>query len=55
MPTYEYKCTLCKRKIELNYYTKDKQYCDKCGGELKRVIQGAPVVFKARGFTRRGA
>ena len=53
MPTYDYKCLSCGIKFEHFQSMKDDQLvkCNKCGGELKRLIgAGAGPIFKGTGF-----
>lgn len=52
MPTYEYRCTGCARKIEVQQSFSDapKQTCDFCGEKLRRVFSPIGVLFKGRGF-----
>lgn len=56
IPTYEYKCTACKKKLELveSIKAKPKKKCLKCGKmKLKRLISGGGgVIFKGDGFYR---
>ncbi|HJO94620.1 MAG TPA: FmdB family zinc ribbon protein [Victivallales bacterium] len=54
MPTYEYKCLNCRRKIEIFQSMKDepKKHCPICDkNTLKRLIgTGAGIIFKGSGF-----
>ncbi len=52
MPLYDYKCAQCGRITEVRHgfdHTHDAP-CTHCGGELKRVFNPAPIVFKGSGF-----
>jgi putative FmdB family regulatory protein len=53
MPTYEYECKQCKRRFEYfqRVSEKPKRTCEKCGGELVRLVSGgAGLIFKGSGF-----
>lgn len=52
MPLYDYKCAKCQKVTEVRHgfdatYTEP---CAACGGELQRVFNPAPIVFKGSGF-----
>lgn len=52
MPLYDYQCTACQHVTEIRHgfdATPDA-VCEKCGGQLKRVFNPAPIVFKGSGF-----
>ncbi len=52
MPLYDYQCTKCQHVVEIRHgfdATPDA-VCEKCGGDLKRVFNPAPIVFKGSGF-----
>ncbi|MBV8068190.1 MAG: hypothetical protein JO113_09440, partial [Candidatus Eremiobacteraeota bacterium] len=52
MPLYDYACTKCGRVHEVRHGF-DESYgrpCDACGGELRRVFNPAPILFKGSGF-----
>jgi putative FmdB family regulatory protein len=52
MPLYDYRCASCGKVTEVRHGfndTHDKP-CDACGGELGRVFNPAPIVFKGSGF-----
>jgi len=40
MPTYEYECTACHRRLEVVQRFADAPLttCEECGGDLKKVI-----------------
>lgn len=53
MPTYEYECQSCKKKIEVfqNMNANPLKKCSACGGSLRRLISGgAGFIFKGAGF-----
>jgi len=53
MPTYEYKCLKCERRLEIFQSMQDAplKTCEACGGKLKRLIgKGAGIIFKGSGF-----
>jgi len=52
MPLYDYQCTKCHHIVEIRHgfdATPDA-VCEQCGGDLKRVFNPAPIVFKGSGF-----
>lgn len=52
MPTYEYECQSCHRRIEAVQRFTDSALtqCEYCGGELRKVFSAVGVVFKGSGF-----
>lgn len=53
MPTYEYKCTKCKKTFEVLQRMSEApiKKCPKCGGKPERLIGGgAGLIFKGSGF-----
>ena len=53
MPTYNYKCSLCKDITLVMQKISDPplKSCHKCEGELKRIISGGTgLIFKGNGF-----
>ena len=53
MPTYNYKCTLCKDITVVLQKISELpiKSCEKCDGELKRMISGGTgLIFKGNGF-----
>lgn len=52
MPTYGYKCTECKHEFELMQKITDEpiRECEKCGGEVKKMIFPVGIAFKGSGF-----
>jgi len=54
VPTYDYECRSCGTVIELIHSMLEAgpSTCDKCGGELRRVLFPAGIIFKGSGFYR---
>lgn len=55
MPTYDYKCPVCKTTIEIFHSMQDnsKHYCDNCHSELSKVFTiGQPPIYKGADFTK---
>jgi putative FmdB family regulatory protein len=52
MPTYEYACRVCGHRFETVQSMKDDALtvCPECGGELRKVLHAAGIVFKGSGF-----
>jgi putative FmdB family regulatory protein len=52
MPTYEYECQACKRRVEAVQKFTDSPLttCEFCGGELRKVFSAVGIVFKGSGF-----
>jgi len=53
MPTYEYQCLDCGRKVEYFQSMKEapRTVCQRCGGRLVRLVSsGAGLIFKGSGF-----
>jgi putative FmdB family regulatory protein len=53
MPTYNYKCKTCAdiKSIFQKISEDPLKYCDKCNGDLKRLISGGTgLIFKGSGF-----
>lgn len=54
---YEYKCKKCEREFEEIQQMSDPpiQVCEKCGGEVGRLISGTPVfILKGTGWYKDG-
>jgi putative FmdB family regulatory protein len=52
MATYEYSCTICGIKVEIERKITEEEFppkCD-CGLMMSRVWNATPAVFKATGF-----
>lgn len=52
MPLYDYQCSNCQHVVEVRHGFDDKyaEACPRCGGELTRLINPAPIIFKGSGF-----
>ena len=53
MPTYNYKCVLCRKTFSIKQSIKDEtlEKCIKCEGKVKRIISGnTGLIFKGSGF-----
>ena len=54
MPTYDYQCRSCGTVTEvIHAMTADgPTVCERCGGDLRRVLYPAGIIFKGSGFYR---
>ena len=52
MPTYEYACKACGQHFDVTQSFADAplKVHESCGGELRKVFQPAPIVFKGSGW-----
>jgi putative FmdB family regulatory protein len=53
VPTYDYECTKCGRKLSVEQSMHDKplRRCRKCGGKLEKLLpQSINLIFKGSGF-----
>jgi putative FmdB family regulatory protein len=52
MPIYGYRCSSCGHELELLQKMSDPplKECPKCGGELKKKLYPAGVIFKGSGY-----
>jgi putative FmdB family regulatory protein len=52
MPTYEYQCRTCNHRFETWQRMVDEPLtvCPECGGQIRRVLFPAGIVFKGSGF-----
>ena len=52
MPIYGYRCSSCGHEIEVLQKMSDPplKECPNCGGELKKKLYPAGVIFKGSGF-----
>ena len=54
MPTYDYQCRSCGSVTEVIHSMLEDgpSVCDRCGGELRRVLYPTGIIFKGSGFYR---
>lgn len=54
MPTYDYQCRNCGAITEVIHSMLDPgpTACERCGGELRRILYPAGIIFKGSGFYR---
>lgn len=54
MPTYDYQCRSCGSVTELIHSMLEEgpSVCERCGGELRRVLYPTGIIFKGSGFYR---
>ena len=54
MPTYDYQCRSCGSVTEVIHSMLEQgpTRCERCGGDLRRVIYPAGIIFKGSGFYR---
>lgn len=52
MPAYDYRCTQCDERFEVNRQmgSTAEECCPSCGGSAKRVFTPVGVAFKGSGF-----
>lgn len=52
MPIYEYQCTKCNERTEVIQKFTDPPYsvCDKCGGDVRKLMSAPAIQFKGSGF-----
>jgi putative FmdB family regulatory protein len=52
VPTYDYQCRSCGHTIEVIHSMTEEgpSACERCGGELRRVLFPAGIIFKGSGF-----
>ena len=52
MPTYDYQCRSCGYITEVVHSMLDEgpSACERCGGQLRRVIHPTGIIFKGGGF-----
>lgn len=52
MPLYTYRCNNCGNEFDLrqSFYDDPIRDCSVCEGDVRRVIQQVPVLFKGSGF-----
>lgn len=54
MPTYDYQCRACGTVTEVIHSMLEggPTACERCGGELRRVLYPTGIIFKGSGFYR---
>ena len=52
MPLYDYQCRACGKVTEVRHGFKETydEKCAVCNGEMRRVFNPAPILFKGSGF-----
>ena len=57
MPTYEYVCLSCARRLDVLHgiHVPGPTTCQVCGGTLRKAISAAAVVFKGSGWAKKDA
>jgi putative FmdB family regulatory protein len=52
LPTYDYQCRQCGTTYEVIHSMLEEgpAVCERCGGELRRVLYPAGIIFKGSGF-----
>ena len=52
MPLYEYQCRDCNERSEVlqNLSDPPHTHCEKCGGEVKKLLSAPAIQFKGSGF-----
>ena len=54
VPTYDYQCRSCGSVTEVIHSMLEEgpSICERCGGELRRVLYPTGIIFKGSGFYR---
>ncbi|PKQ28373.1 MAG: FmdB family transcriptional regulator [Candidatus Anoxymicrobium japonicum] len=51
MPSYDYRCENCDMTFEVSHGIHENlEFCETCGGEVRRVFHPVGIVFKGSGF-----
>jgi putative FmdB family regulatory protein len=52
VPTYDYQCRDCGTTVEVIHPMQEDgpSACERCGGELRRVLYPSGIIFKGSGF-----
>jgi putative FmdB family regulatory protein len=52
LPTYDYQCRSCGTIIEVIHPMSEDgpSTCEVCGGEMRRILHPAGIIFKGSGF-----
>jgi putative FmdB family regulatory protein len=54
VPTYDYQCRSCGSTTEVIHSMLEPgpTVCERCGGELRRILYPTGIIFKGSGFYR---
>jgi putative FmdB family regulatory protein len=54
VPTYDYRCRSCGSTYEVIHSMLEEgpTTCERCGGELRRILYPTGIIFKGSGFYR---
>jgi putative FmdB family regulatory protein len=54
VPTYDYQCRSCGSMTEVIHSMLEEgpSVCERCGGQLRRVLHPTGIIFKGSGFYR---
>ncbi len=57
MPTYDYRCTVCGREVEVVHgiYGTGPQTCEACGGAMRKTLSAPAIHFKGSGWAKKDA
>jgi putative FmdB family regulatory protein len=57
MPTYDYRCTLCGREVEVSHAigAPGPESCMACGGPMKKALSTPAIHFKGSGWAKKDA
>jgi putative FmdB family regulatory protein len=52
VPTYDYQCRSCGHTVEVIHSMTEEgpATCERCGGQLRRVLYPSGIIFKGSGF-----
>jgi putative FmdB family regulatory protein len=52
MPVYEYECSKCLARFEIQrgFHEEGEVCCPECGGKGQRIYTSPPLIFKGSGF-----
>src|SRR5436309_14759072 len=57
MPLYDYQCQKCGHVVEVMHGVNDRgpQHCERCGGEMRKLLSTPAIVFKGSGWAKKDA
>jgi putative FmdB family regulatory protein len=57
MPLYDYQCQNCGHAVEVMHGVNDKgpDRCDRCGGQMRKLLSPPAIVFKGSGWAKKDA